>query len=143
MNVLFVCTGNTCRSPLAAAIARLRVPEVDAVSAGTGASPGAPATDDAVLVAQELGLEDLRHHSAQLLTSELVSRADAILVMEQHHLDRVEQLGGGDKARLLADDGVPDPYMQGIEAYRATARILERAAVSRLQAIEAAGGEQA
>ena len=107
MLILFVCTGNTCRSPIAAAIARRiaqerALPHLDLGSAGTSAVDGQPASDGALLVGIERQL-DLTEHRARQLTPELVDQADLILVMGPHHLERVEALGGTGKAYLLTD----------------------------------------
>ena len=107
MRLLFVCTGNTCRSPLAEAIARKVAVErglgdVDVASAGTSAWDGAPASDGALLVGMERRL-DLSGHRAQSLTRRLVDGSDLILAMGPHHLDRIEALGDSSKAFLLAD----------------------------------------
>src|SRR5687767_13069942 len=104
MRLLFVCTGNTCRSALADAIARKvaverSLTDVEVVSAGTSAWDGAPASDGALLVGMERGL-DLSQHKSQTLTRKLVSDAALILAMGPHHLERVEALGGGGKAYL-------------------------------------------
>lgn len=137
MLILFVCTGNTCRSPIAVAIAR-RVAEergladLDLGSAGTSAVDGQPASDGALLVGIERQL-DLAEHRARQLTPELVELADLILVMGPHHLERVEALGGAGKAYLLTDyatrstDGRPvtDPFGGDLDAYRATVDELE------------------
>ncbi len=93
MHVLFVCSGNTCRSPLAeAAFRRLLAAagrtDIAVGSAGTGAYDGAPASEGAYLVALEAGL-DLSGHRARLLTREMVAQADLILTMAKGHLARV------------------------------------------------------
>lgn len=138
MRILFVCTGNTCRSALADALARKLVVErglsdVEVQSAGTSAWDGAPASDGALLVGMERGL-DLSQHRAQTLTRELVRDAGLVLAMGPHHLERIEALGGGGKAYLLTDFAshgasarpVNDPIGGELDVYRATADELEQ-----------------
>lgn len=132
MRLLFVCTGNTCRSPLAEGIARSRIAAraldgFEVASAGTFAHPGSSASDGSLLVALERGI-DLSAHRAQELSPELVQWADVILAMGPHHRDRAEALGGAGKTHLLtayssrnADDrAVSDPFGGGLDVYRAT-----------------------
>lgn len=132
MHLLFVCTGNTCRSPMAEAIARSiaearGVTDVAVSSAGTSAWDGAPASDGALLVAMEHGL-DLSTHRSRVLSKELVGAAQLILVMGPHHLERVAALGGKERAHLLTDFAsrgantapVGDPFGGDLDAYRAT-----------------------
>lgn len=126
LHILVVCTGNTCRSPLAEALLRSALGTRGSVSsAGTGAWEGAPATEGAYLVGLENGL-DLSGHRAQMLTRELVAAADLILTMSRHHAARVADLGGGGRVHLLgefagrtgAEAEVSDPFGGDLDAYR-------------------------
>jgi protein arginine phosphatase len=138
MRILFVCTGNTCRSALADALARKVIverglTEVEVQSAGTSAWDGAPASDGALLVGMERNL-DLSQHRAQTLTRELVRDADLILAMGPHHLERIEALGGAGKSYLVTEFAsrgasarpVNDPIGGELEVYRTTADELEQ-----------------
>jgi protein-tyrosine-phosphatase len=137
MRILFVCTGNTCRSALAEALARKvmverGVSDVEVLSAGTSAWTGAPASDGALLVGMERSL-DLSPHRAQTLTRELVRDADLVLAMGPHHLERIEALGGSGRSYLLTEYAsrgatarpVNDPIGGELDLYRATADELE------------------
>jgi protein-tyrosine-phosphatase len=137
MHLLFVCTGNTCRSPLAEVIARRMIADraitdLTVGSAGTSAWDDAPASDGALLVALEHGI-DLGDHRSRPLAQELVSHAQVILTMGPHHLDRAEALGGTGRSWLLTDFGggtprpVSDPFGGDLDVYRATFTELEQA----------------
>lgn len=135
--ILLVCTGNICRSPLAAALLERALAErtIDGIvvsSAGTGAWDGAPVSEGAYLVGLERGL-DLSSHRARLLTRELVEGADLILTMARHHRARVDELGGEGRVFVLGEyagrDGdaaeVSDPFGGDLEVYRDTCSEVE------------------
>ncbi len=136
IGVLMICTGNTCRSPLAAALLTRALeeagrPDIIATSAGTGAWQGAPASEGSYLVALEHGL-DLSAHRARLLTPALVNESHLILTMSRTHLARVRELGGAGRAHLISEYAgltgaraeVEDPFGGDLDEYRATLRTL-------------------
>ena len=132
MDVLFVCTGNICRSPMAAGLLHHMLPPerqgaVHVHSAGTHGLDGEPAAPFAVQAAATLGV-DISRHRARSLDPEMVRQADCILVMEPFHRDIVSRALPGkanQRVRLLADferpprsDTIDDPYNKPLEAYQ-------------------------
>jgi protein-tyrosine-phosphatase len=141
INILFVCTGNICRSPMAEYLFRSRLgPDMPwtACSSGLAATDGLAASQTAIEVMNELGI-DIKDHRSRELTKELVDAATIILVMTSNQAlelkkrfpkarDRVHLLGsfsrdpgsqaGGGTAAAAKD--IPDPVGAGIEIYRRT-----------------------
>ncbi|MBR1584252.1 MAG: hypothetical protein IJ662_01775 [Clostridia bacterium] len=120
--ILFVCTGNTCRSPMAAALARKY--GVDAESAGISASPGAPASPGAVRAMALYGI-DLRKHRARQVSEALLEKAQAVYCMGPRHAAalRYEYPEAAGKLRVFSPP-IPDPYLQDDAVYRACAAAL-------------------
>jgi protein-tyrosine phosphatase len=132
--LVFVCTGNTCRSPMAEALMRHRVAEdlkcsladleeqgVTIVSAGISARAGGKASPESAQVVQERGL-DLSAHESQPLGERLVRFADLVLTLTRAHRDAIvaEWPDAAARVKLLCRDGsdVADPIGGPIELYR-------------------------
>ena len=128
MRILFVCTGNTCRSPMAEALfnAKCGVKHF-ALSAGIAAFDGAPASENAILAMAERGI-DLSSHSSRLLTPELLKGVDRVYCMTSRHARAIENAygDGGTEVHVL-EPAIPDPYGGSLEDYRLTADALSAA----------------
>ena len=138
--ILIVCTGNICRSPMAEGLLRQmlavrRLNGFDVRSAGTHAMDGRPAEPHAVAAALEMGV-DIAAHAARSLDRDMVDRAELILVMEQGHADLIARVLPPERQaqslHLLAAFGpgqaireIADPYGHPLDAYRDCARLMQ------------------
>lgn len=150
MTMLFVCTGNTCRSPLAHALAKREVAarlgcEVDdleprhavtIVSAGVFAPPGRPASDEVRHEAQQRGAS-LAEHRTRPLSVETIRQADVVFCMSRSHCEAVIALvpEAREKTMLLdpEDQEIADPMGGGLEDYAVAADHIERAVRKRIE----------
>ena len=134
--ILFVCSGNTCRSPIAEGIAKevFSSPETYQISsAGTSALDGLPASSLATMVASQNSI-DLSEHRARLLSGAIVKDADLIITMGSKHRETVGIIDPStlEYAFLLTefcDDeegDVPDPIGMGVEEYEKTFEVIEK-----------------
>lgn len=144
---LFVCSGNTCRSPIAANLAnaeiakRLGIPlealetvNARALSAGVTARVGAPLTEEAAAVLRSLNVP-VQPHAARSLTAELASEAEVIFCMTSAHRQAVVEMlpSVAHKTHCLDSEAdIPDPIGQGMPAYIACARQIQRLVQLRL-----------
>ena len=114
-NILVVCTGNICRSPIGEYLLKARLPNSKVLSAGTGAMIGWPADPLSVEVMMEKGI-DINAHRAQQLTRPLLAGVDLVLTLDRGHSDWInsrypEFRGKVHKIlRWRENADVPDPH---------------------------------
>jgi protein-tyrosine-phosphatase len=134
--VLFVCTANICRSPMAQEIFNALAKDgglpFRAQSAGTAALEGRPMAENAFAALEEVGIYP-EPHRARRVSEAMVEAAELVLAMTPQHAVTLRRLGGEPPRGIhalpeyaigVADEGIPDPYGLTMAAYRSTLRQL-------------------
>lgn len=119
--IMFVCTGNTCRSPMAEGALRVllekeRPGKFEVISSGTSAADGFPATEHAI-EASKLWKSDISKHESQALTEELIGKADLILAMTPNHYRQLMTINPEAQSKyfLLRNFPDPDPFGAAVD----------------------------
>jgi RpiB/LacA/LacB family sugar-phosphate isomerase len=146
--ILFVCTGNVCRSPMAEVLMREQLKgrnDLRVLSAGLGALDGQTATDVAVAVMSEIGL-DISHFVSQSLDSNLIEEADYIFTMTRQQQEAIATFYPAAAEKIFVvrefEEGeiigrdIPDPIGQPVEVYRRTRDQIRKAMPSILAFVE-------
>lgn len=140
-NILIVCVGNICRSPMAEYLLRARLPERSGKhisSAGIGALVGKPADETALALLKEQGI-NASEHVARQVTEEMLVDADLILAMEERHLKRLHETAPQIRGRAFLlgkwqeNQPVPDPYRQQRPAFEHAFQLIDQATESWLK----------
>ncbi|MFW2177862.1 MULTISPECIES: low molecular weight protein-tyrosine-phosphatase [unclassified Moraxella] len=130
-NILVVCVGNICRSPIGEAMLQAKFPNMKVSSAGISALVGNPADDNAIQVMDEIGI-DMRSHRARQLNAELMQQADLVLCMSAGqerwikdqwamHRGKVYQLG------KWINKEVDDPYRLPLAKFYEAREVIDNA----------------
>jgi len=111
--IMFVCTGNTCRSPMAEGALRVLLEKecpgkFEVISSGTSASAGFSATEYAVEASKQWK-SDISQHESQALTEELIDRADLILAMTPNHYRQLMTMNPDAQSKYFLLRNFPDP----------------------------------
>lgn len=130
MNILMVCTGNTCRSPMAQHLMQRALGQLGVAasvqSAGLAAD-GSPISQGALQALQQRGI-DASGHLSQQVTPEMCAAADVIFTMSQGHKQALVQFFGVPQHKIqVLGSGIPDPFGGDAALYEAACEAIDRA----------------
>ncbi len=130
MNILFVCTGNTCRSPMAEGLfkkmlAEKNIDNVTCSSAGLFAMTGDEVTPNSVKACERFEV-DISAHRARRITSYILDETDKFVCMTPEHAASLSMYVPTEKITILGG-GIPDPFGGDLETYIKTANYIKTA----------------
>lgn len=120
MIITFLCTGNTCRSPLAEGLFKKINPEIEVYSAGLGAVFGMNVSEKSVLAARDYGV-DISEHVSRPLSRELLMATDLFVCLSHSHAINLIPIVGKGRVYVLGN-GISDPYGGSLEVYKNCAK---------------------
>ncbi|PAB58309.1 low molecular weight protein arginine phosphatase [Anaeromicrobium sediminis] len=131
MNILFVCTGNTCRSPMAEALMKKLIEKhnlnINIYSAGIFTMDGLSPSENSILAMDEIGI-NIRDYKSNTITRELINNSDLILTMTENHKQKILQIIPKisnkiytlkEYGKVNGDINILDPYGQNVHVYKA------------------------
>jgi protein-tyrosine phosphatase len=128
-NILVVCIGNICRSPMAEALLKQALPGRTVRSAGLGALVGRPADPHSVELMAERNI-DISAHIAQQIQPDMVRQANIVFVMDTEQKRYIESrhMGASGKVFRLAEltkKDIPDPYRHSLDHFRSALTLID------------------
>ncbi len=140
MNILFVCTGNTCRSPMAEGLfkkllADKEIEDINCSSAGLFAMTGDEVTPNSVKACERFAV-DISSHRARRITSYILDETDKFVCMTSDHAASLALYVPSEKVVVLGG-GIPDPYGGDLETYIRCANSIRTALIEQFDEITA------